>query len=137
MHRIFTIPFLLAPLLASAAGPDEPPDCDGIQSEGAICTGRAATAEFTQADKSLNEAYQKLLAQLKLDGRTLSIKRLTTAQRDWVRFRDSNCESRADFGGGVQMWQSVRWVQCRAAMSRDRVKELQESYPVGNGGYER
>ena len=51
---------------------------------------KTAYAEFSKADKKLNEVYQKILTEYKSD--STFIKSLKNAQRIWIKFRDAELE---------------------------------------------
>lgn len=55
-----------------------------------------AAARRALADKALNQAYAKLIAEASPAGR----ERLRAAQRAWIAFRDLDCAARAGARGG-------------------------------------
>jgi uncharacterized protein YecT (DUF1311 family) len=124
----------VALVLAAAAG-EAPVDCSGALSTHDMleCNGR----DFRQADAQLNALYPKVLKSLKdsyppdairAAGGQDPVKDLRDAQRKWVAFRDANCRSLATvmLGGTGQ---AVIEGGCRARMTRERIKELQEFLP--------
>jgi uncharacterized protein YecT (DUF1311 family) len=51
--------------------------------------------------------------------------KLRTAQRDWVKFRDSECEYESvDIEGG-QAW-SMEYNGCRSSLTQERTKNLRD-----------
>jgi uncharacterized protein YecT (DUF1311 family) len=52
---------------------------------------------------------------------------LLRAQRDWIRFRDSNCALRLDPAGGTAARLAAG--DCRRRMTRERADELQSLLP--------
>ncbi|MBN3808142.1 lysozyme inhibitor LprI family protein [Paraburkholderia sp. Ac-20347] len=73
-------------------------DCNnppgGIGPEAAQSNLQCAEQERAAADHALNDAYKKLLANLKNDPelQRLSKTQIVAAQRAWVVFRDAECE---------------------------------------------
>ena len=85
------------------------------------CLGKARTA----SDGQLNSLYQQI--QQKLDSDEL--KELTTAQRLWIKYRDANCTAaRSLYGLGTAS--TPVYLACLDAMTRERIKELRDTYAV-------
>ncbi|MFD1624319.1 lysozyme inhibitor LprI family protein [Azospirillum griseum] len=81
-------PGLAQRVLAQPAEP-RPKDCDANMLSLKIC----AAAEFRQADKALNTAYQAARKEMPDDkARAL----LLDAQRAWLKYRDAMCEWEGD-----------------------------------------
>ena len=81
-----------------------------------------AAAEFTKADKELNEVYAKVLEVLD----DMSKEKLKRSQRAWVVFRDAEADFRADAEArGGSMWPLVH-ESVRGSLTKDRVKALKQ-----------
>jgi uncharacterized protein YecT (DUF1311 family) len=81
-----------------------------------------AAAEFTKADKELNEVYAKVLGVLDDEAK----ERLKKSQRAWVAFRDAEADFRADAEArGGSMWPLVH-EGIRGTLTKERVKALRE-----------
>ena len=81
-----------------------------------------AAAEFTKADKELNEVYAKVLEVLD----DMTKEKLKRSQRAWVVFRDAEAEFRADAearGGSVY---PLIHEGVRSKLTKERVKALKE-----------
>lgn len=78
--------------------------------------------EYDRQDKRLNQAYQKLLAQLTPERK----KALQEVQRLWVKYTEANCNFYHDPNGGTSARQSA--YQCRIDARASRATEL-ESLP--------
>jgi len=100
-----------------------------------------AMIEYEEADKELNEVYQKLiasynqdLAEAKARGReegdldyiTEPLKLLRQSQRDWIKFRDSFCNYEASQSWGGTM-EPLVYTSCRANMTQEQTKRLRGS----------
>jgi uncharacterized protein YecT (DUF1311 family) len=79
--------------------------------------------EFAAQDRRLNEAYANLRASFDESADSARRAALTQAQRDWIRFRDSNCAFYRDSGGGTRA--GVGAGMCRLRMSAERADELE------------
>lgn len=88
---------------------------------------REAGAAYKAADQALNRAYAKMSAQASPDGRI----RLRTAQRDWIKFRDSDCAARTGSRGGS--FYPTALASCLADVTRDRTKTLQAELNCSEG----
>lgn len=78
----------------------------------------AAQADYRAADRVLNQAYGTVVGQASKSGRA----RLRIAQRDWIRFRDSDCAARAGSRGGS--FYQAALAGCLAAHTRARTATL-------------
>lgn len=92
-----------------------------------------AYADYRKADRTLNTVYGQLMSQATPIGRP----RLQAAQRDWIRFRDSNCKAITPQGGSVY---PMMLGMCLAGMTKARTKELRgqlhcEEGDLGCGGH--
>jgi len=72
-----------------------------------------AKARFDTADKRLNAAYKRLIGMGSPEGKV----RLRQAQRDWLTFRDSDCDARAGSRGGS--FYPASQLDCRAALTSE------------------
>ena len=80
-----------------------------------------ADKAFKKADATLNTVYKQLQAKLDEVGK----KKLQEAQRAWIKFRDAECESRADeFRGGSIM--PMIYAGCAERLTKARTAELKE-----------
>ena len=86
-----------------------------------------AGAKYKSADRALNATYAKLLAQGSPGGRT----RLRTAQRDWLKFRDSDCAARTGSRGGSAY--SMMLSLCLATLTEARTKQLKAALDCQEG----
>ncbi|KRB58051.1 hypothetical protein ASD98_07245 [Flavobacterium sp. Root186] len=75
---------------------------------------------YEKADKELNTVYNQLKKKLTANDQA----NLVTAQKDWIKFRDSNCkfQSYSEDEGGVIA--NKMYIDCRTQMTIDRTKEL-------------
>lgn len=81
-----------------------------------------AAAEFTKADKELNEVYAKVLANLDDQAK----ENLKKSQRAWVAWRDAEAAFRADAEArGGSMWPLIH-EGFRSRLTKERVKGLKE-----------
>ncbi|MEQ0777216.1 lysozyme inhibitor LprI family protein [Paraburkholderia tropica] len=109
-------------------------DCNnppgGIGPEAAQSNLRCAEQERAAADHALNDAYKKLLANLKNDPerQRLSKTQIVAAQRAWVVFRDAECEFRTSLSGSAPQWVPVNRAQCLTELTTARVKVLEEYF---------
>lgn len=76
-------------------------------------------AETKRQDTRLNNAYKDVMAQLSPPRK----KQLQEAQRDWIRYRDANCNFYADPDGGTMA--SVSSNSCFMSATASRAKELE------------
>ncbi len=78
-----------------------------------------------KSNAKLDEIYGDLRRRLNhADG-----ERLAAAQRQWIRYRSSNCAAERDlYEGGSASYPA--YVACLEAMTRERTEELQVTYAV-------
>ena len=81
-----------------------------------ICVGR----DYEEADKKLNQVYRQLKPKLDASQQ----KRLVTAQRAWIKFRDTSCTFEGAFAEGGTL-QPVLETGCLADVTEQRVKDLE------------
>jgi len=95
--------------------------------------------ELTQADKALNDAYQKALAAIAADADTPADQKATwranlvAAERAWLAYRDANCKfdlvgAEWNFGSGTTAAQQ----ECVLALTQSRAAELLARMPSAN-----
>lgn len=99
----------------------------GIGPDAAQANFQCAEKDRTAADKSLNDTYKKLLANLKDDPEQQRFSRtqVVAAQRAWVAFRDAECEFQASLSGSAPQWLPVNRSQCLTQLTTARTKVLQ------------
>jgi uncharacterized protein YecT (DUF1311 family) len=127
---------LIAPAFARAESRDELKKIDAAMhaclahddSGNHAVTKTCASAALNATDKLLTGVYQSEIAKLKQqpeDGNLEVLKRLQSAQRAWVTFRDANgsLHGIANFEGSGE---SLEIVNTKLEMTRDRVLELDE-----------
>jgi len=79
--------------------------------------------DLRSQDERLNATYSVLRNALAAERHAA----LQRAQRDWIRFRDSNCALRLDKAGGTLA--GVAAGDCRRRMTRERADELAALVP--------
>lgn len=106
--------------IAHAQGPICRNDGSGLDS--AIC----AHGEFLKADAQLNKAYQTAIKLLEGDPDRAAAKvALVAAQREWVKFRDADCQVQDRiFQNGSMRAALVE--SCLKERTEQRTKELNE-----------
>ncbi|CAM4007305.1 Lysozyme inhibitor LprI N-terminal domain-containing protein [Bordetella tumbae] len=111
---------LAVPLMAlhSIASAQSDPCADAAtQADINECVGKA----YKKADADLNAAYKQAATRLKGDDD--QHKKLITAQREWIKFRDAECDFvTADAGGGSAY--SMALSACLTTLTQDRTKQL-------------
>ncbi|MGH7003576.1 MAG: lysozyme inhibitor LprI family protein, partial [Alphaproteobacteria bacterium] len=81
-----------------------------------------ADAAFKKSDKKLNELYQQIETRLNDDADTKKL--LVQAQRDWVKFRDAECNFQtAEAAGGSMM--AMLAAQCTDGLTQSRIKNFE------------
>lgn len=110
--------FLAAPAFAFAQD-----KCyDGAGSQAAMT--ECADAALKKSDQTLNELYKQIEARLSDDADTKKL--LVQAQRDWIRFRDAECDFQtAGAAGGSVVPMLV--AQCMDDLTQSRIEDF-ESY---------
>lgn len=94
------------------------PNCNNpmTQAEMNACAGIANQ----NADRKLNQIYQQLLPKLS----TTRKQKLITAQRAWIRFRDTSCDfERSEVTGGSM--EPMVYSNCLASVTQQRIKDLE------------
>jgi len=75
---------------------------------------------FDKADKELNVVYNQLKKKLGTKDQV----NLVNSQKDWIKFRDSNCKFKSypeGYGGVIA---NKMYADCRTQITIDRTKEL-------------
>lgn len=79
-----------------------------------------AEAQLKQANAELNATYKKLLTELDPPGKKLLVK----AERDWIAYRDAECDFDGDqYRGGTL--EVVEYPSCLIRLTRDHQCELE------------
>ena len=81
-----------------------------------------AARDFDTADRSLNQVYKQLVAKLDKE----SQEKLKEAQKAWVAFRDAQAEFEKDREARGGSMAPLIYNGRRAALTKARVKELQQ-----------
>jgi len=106
-----------APRRPQASRPADPCRGAGTQLDLTLC----AATQFKKSDTALNESYRKLLADLDDEHRPL----LEKTQRNWVAFRDAECELQGSHALGGSMY-GMLVDDCRSGMTDARVRDLKQ-----------
>lgn len=107
---------MMAALSLQAQTTGEPNPCDGdTQMDMNFC----AVKRYKEADAELNKVYKALMADVSGDWE----EQIRSAQRDWLKYRDSHCDCVADqYEGG-----SIRPMvlhNCLRRLTEQRTEEL-------------
>ncbi|CAM3484171.1 lysozyme inhibitor LprI family protein [Flavobacterium chungbukense] len=91
---------------------------------------QTAINNFNKADIELNQVYKKLLKKVSEKEKNL----LITAQKNWIKFRDSKCafEKEEYNGGSIQ---PLIYYTCLAECTSDRTKDLKRNLEDRNKRY--
>ena len=83
---------------------------------------RTADVKFKKADAELNKIYNQLMKMLDKNEKQL----LITAEKDWLKFRDSHCkfEDSQYEGGSIQ---PLIYSSCLEELTRKRIAEIKAS----------
>jgi uncharacterized protein YecT (DUF1311 family) len=104
-----------APATAPGSEGDEICAAANTQMEINECFGAA----YKKADTEMNGLYARILKKLTSDNQA----NLRNAQRDWLKYRDANCETAADLHKGGSIAPSIR-LGCLERNTRARINEL-------------
>jgi len=77
---------------------------------------------YDKADKELNKVYNQLKNKLGTKDQTA----LVAAQKDWIKFRDSNCKFKCYSEGDGGVIANKMYADCRMQLIIDRTKELKK-----------
>jgi uncharacterized protein YecT (DUF1311 family) len=80
-----------------------------------------AAKSYQEADRKLNQAYKQVNSSLKGEQRRL----LTTAQQNWIRFRDNNCDFEVFEFRGAGDYTLFR-NECLERLTEQRTKDLRD-----------
>jgi uncharacterized protein YecT (DUF1311 family) len=83
---------------------------------------QCADVAFKQSDKKLNELYKNIETRLADDADTRKL--LVQAQRDWVRFRDAECDFQTSGAAGGSILPMLV-AQCRDGLTQSRIKDFE------------
>lgn len=124
--RLLVLGFIVVFAVPAAVAETECSDRPECWPEGsAMNTGLIARQDLVEADKQLNETYQRIIKTLPADETdNYPKKALIAAQREWIKYRDAQCALVGEISGGVRMWKSAYSVNCEADMTKARTKEL-------------
>jgi uncharacterized protein YecT (DUF1311 family) len=113
------MPVLLAVLAANPLSIAHAEDCSNAktQTEINLCANQA----YEKSDAELNALYKQILKRLKND--TAATRRLVSAQRAWIAFRDAECTFVASPSRGGSVYPMVL-SYCHERLTRARVNDL-------------
>lgn len=106
---------LATPAFAFAAD-----NCADAQDQATL--NHCADAAFKQSDRKLNELYKEMETRLADDADTKKL--LVQAQRDWVRFRDAECDFQTSAAAGGSILPMLV-AQCRDGLTQSRIQDFE------------
>ena len=112
------IPIILFCFITQSALADET-DC--IDTGSTRCQALAAQKASQTWDDLLNHNYQILIKALKHYKLEKEKDTLVKTQREWIKFRDLNCELSNQIIGGIN---SISWTRCMEDMTSQRANEI-------------
>ena len=120
MRFLVSIPVLLAVLAANPLSIAHAEDCfSNAVTQGAM--NACANEAYEKSDAELNALYKQILKRVKND--TVATRRLVSAQRAWIAFRDAECTFvTSPFTGGSVYPMVVSF--CHERLTRARVNDL-------------
>ena len=109
----------VAALVLCASAPAWADDVDCAHAMAQQDMNICAEKDFQKADGELNRAYKAAVAGLDGDSQTL----LRAAQRDWIKFRDSECiyENAPNQGGSIY---PMVYSGCLTELTKARTKQI-------------
>ena len=107
-------------ILSLATATARAEDCGNATTQAAM--DDCAAASFQKSDTALNTAYKQIMARLKDD--EAARKLLTTAQRDWLAYRDAECAFASSKVAGGSAYGMIATF-CRDDLTTQRLKQLQ------------
>ena len=127
--RLFSLCALLCVMPACAN--DVTVDCANASSTLEI--NHCAKLELDEAERELNQAYQKLVKQLsqpdtETDNYTELRQSLKDAQRAWIKFRELDCDTQFLLYGSGTI-RTVAYLGCMRERAEQRTKELNHYIP--------
>ena len=109
-------------LLAQSMALDPPPNCENqlTQFDMNVCSYR----DFLRTDLDLNRSWEAAATKARADG--AEFKRLLSAQRKWIAYRDAQCllEAGPREGSGT-IWALIQ-NSCMEKLAKSRIVELRE-----------
>jgi uncharacterized protein YecT (DUF1311 family) len=105
-------------------------DCNappgGIGPDSSEASLHCAENEFSAADRSLNDAYRKVVGRLRNapDSDQALRTQIVAAQRAWITFRDAECDFRASLAGSAPQWLPVNRTECLTELTHARLKVI-------------
>jgi uncharacterized protein YecT (DUF1311 family) len=123
-HKLLAVLLTLAATSASAQASDP---C--VTQRNTLEINECGKLTLAKKDKELNAAYQKLLKSLVAEDRTDTTnyaevkKNLIEAQRNWVKFRDSDCKGQLTLNESGTIRGAV-YFGCLTERTEQRTKEL-------------
>jgi uncharacterized protein YecT (DUF1311 family) len=121
---IFCILFLFVSISYTADQNSNP-----CESTSGLGQWKCAQKKMEIADKKLNATYKTLLEKIQNSSWPNGVdpkKDLIEAQRQWIKYRDTNSQFVGDCTGGAPEWRSAYYENCRFEMTEERTKELQK-----------
>jgi uncharacterized protein YecT (DUF1311 family) len=123
---------IFLPLTVASAQTPNPIDC--AKATSTVEINYCADRDYAEADRVLNEAYQKALATIGKGGGPAPYtaaaweKELRGSQRAWVAFRDADCKGLVpmEWTGGSGTSYAV--LGCMIELTKARTKALAERY---------
>lgn len=101
-------------------------NCDNAQST--LELSDCGKQQLDKADAKLNKIYKKVIAEYSLPNdesvaRSEVKKRLVTAQKAWITFRDNDCDAlyKKDESGSIRV---LTYLSCMIDKTEQRTKEL-------------
>ena len=127
------MPRLLLWLVVALFAANLPASAQQMNEKDSPCSDAGTTLELTTcfakareaADAQLNAAYKEIRSKLAGEDE----KRLVTAQRLWIEYRDANCTAERELYAGGTAATPV-YLACLEAMTRARTNELWVTYAV-------
>jgi uncharacterized protein YecT (DUF1311 family) len=118
--------------LGAAQTTPNPIDCANASST--VEMNYCAERDFTEADRVLNQAYSRALAEIAASDNPAPYapaaweKELRASQRAWIAFRDADCKGVVpmEWSGGTGTNSAV--LGCMVALTKTRAKDLAERY---------
>ncbi len=112
--RLFTLPLLA---LVWVSSPAYAVDCGDLVTQAQI--NQCAFDMYDEADELLNQTYKQVMAKLDPNRQTA----LKKAQRAWIKYRDSHCESEASAVEGGSMYPTLQY-SCMTSETKKRTEQL-------------
>jgi uncharacterized protein YecT (DUF1311 family) len=113
---------LLIALAGMQAAADDPIETACYkQDESQQGMNRCAGEAYERADTALNAQWQKVIARYSDDAEAKAL--LLNGQREWLKYRDAQCEIAAFDNRGGSIWPLIN-SGCLARLTRERAAEL-------------